>query len=349
MIEGIKIEGFRCLQSLSMGKLLNQPAKPPLSSMVAITGKSGTGKTAIFEALSFLSDCLIYGVARACRANLRGSYEKIATIGQEQGISFEICWRQSRNKTPQSYMLDIVPGENGLPRIQEEALVQWDKKENGQKLIREWTFIRKGVQCSVMGRSLPLSSDNELILPALAALGSCPLAQPIANFFGRWHISRFDPLRSRSLTDPRKLEHMNPYDCNLGTNIAWMMEKNKKKTEQMLQHIASKLSGVSEITFTTGGSYPVIMFQKGKARLPLARMSNGNLRLFYYLLLLEGHNALICLDEFDTSLNSEILGTLVPELRKHSKKCQIFFTTQNTFVFNRLCQENEIQRLERAD
>jgi len=99
-IEGIRIKNFMALKDIIFGKLWNTQQTEPLAPMTAVIGKNGVGKSSLFDAFGFLSDCLQKGVEEACdmrgrggmirstpegvlaQWNLRFTTKKMATLGQ---------------------------------------------------------------------------------------------------------------------------------------------------------------------------------------------------------------------------------------------------------------------------
>jgi predicted ATPase len=359
MIEGIEIKGFKCLGDIAMGKLWRQPHEKSLTPVTVIIGGNGTGKTVFFDALDFISDCFIYGAIEACRMKGRKGFNSIATPGQTN-ISFEICWRKNRNKTPQSYIFDIALNNKGLPHFLWESLYQWPKRERSKPSSENFIHIdgygpkgeallvaENGMgQMETGAKGIPLTfkrfriEEHQLALAAFMNFRENFRMIPFARFLKSWHLSRFRPSASRSLQDPRKFQHMNERDCNLGSNIAWMMENNEKRTQLMLQRIASKLPGIKEVIFKKAETYPVILFKRENdvSFSHLDKMSDGQIRLFYYLLLMESGCPFFCIDEIETSLHGGSLPVLGRELRRHTigkqKGYQCFFTTNSPFLLN---------------
>jgi len=70
-IQGFRIRNFRVLKDITLGKLWNTQKADPLTSMSAVIGKNGVGKSTLFDAFGFLADCLKIGVEEACDADRR--------------------------------------------------------------------------------------------------------------------------------------------------------------------------------------------------------------------------------------------------------------------------------------
>ena len=57
-IEGFRVRNYRALRDVTLGKLWNTQHNEPLTPMTAVIGKNGVGKSTLFDAFGFLSDCL---------------------------------------------------------------------------------------------------------------------------------------------------------------------------------------------------------------------------------------------------------------------------------------------------
>lgn len=74
-IEGFKIKNYRTLRDITLGKLWNTQNRASLTPMTAVIGKNGVGKSTIFDAFGFLSDCL------------RGGLKKLAMLVEEVALN----------------------------------------------------------------------------------------------------------------------------------------------------------------------------------------------------------------------------------------------------------------------
>ena len=75
-IEGIRVQNFRGLKDVTLGRLDNNPESEPLTAMTVVIGKNGVGKSTLFDAFGFLADALKFGVEEACDLRGRGGFEK---------------------------------------------------------------------------------------------------------------------------------------------------------------------------------------------------------------------------------------------------------------------------------
>ena len=134
-IEGFRIRNYRVLKDITLGKLWNTQQQRPLTPITAVIGKNGTGKSSLFDAFGFLSDCLRNGVEEACDYRGRGGYEKIISQGEAGPIEFTIYYKESGNARPITYELSIALDGSKRPYVKKERLRQ---RRKGQK--HGWPF-----------------------------------------------------------------------------------------------------------------------------------------------------------------------------------------------------------------
>ena len=96
-IEGFRIINFKTLKDITLGYVVGKEECEPLTPMTAVIGKNGVGKSALFDAFSFLADALKSGVEEACESRGRGGFEKIRSQDQKGSIEFEIYYKEDGN------------------------------------------------------------------------------------------------------------------------------------------------------------------------------------------------------------------------------------------------------------
>ena len=134
-IEGFRVRNYKALRDITLGKLWNTQHAEPLTPMTAVIGKNGVGKSTLFDAFGFLSDCLKNGVEEACDARGRGGFERIHSQGQTGSIEFQIYYKEDGNARPITYELAIDLDSYGRPYVKSERLRQ---RRRGQS--RGWPF-----------------------------------------------------------------------------------------------------------------------------------------------------------------------------------------------------------------
>ena len=89
-LEGIRIENYRALTHVQMGRTFATPDHDRLPKMVALIGPNGSGKSSFLGALGVLGDCLTRSVEEACDREHRGGFERMRTSGQKKPIVFDL-------------------------------------------------------------------------------------------------------------------------------------------------------------------------------------------------------------------------------------------------------------------
>ena len=137
-LEGIRIQNYRGLKDVVLGRTFENRNAEPLPRMVAIIGPNGCGKSTVMDALGFIGDCLRIGVEETCDQPHRGGFEKLRTRGQIGPIEFEIYYRESPNARPISYSLHINTDSKGRPTV---AYERFRQRRKGQSSGQPFSFL----------------------------------------------------------------------------------------------------------------------------------------------------------------------------------------------------------------
>lgn len=376
-IEGFKIRNFRVLKDITLGKLWNLQQSQPLTPLTAVIGKNGTGKSTLFDAFGFLADCLRKGVEEACDEKGRGGFNRIRSQGSRDPVEFEIYYRQTPKSRPITYELAIDADADGRPYVKKERLRQ---RRKGQKHGRPFSFLildegegwvwkRQAVgvhEDETNLSTLEESSDTEYIAIddkrrlGIATLGALKQHERIADFrhfIEGWYLSYFTPDAARGLPLAGAQRHLNVHGDNLSNVVQYMEREHKDKLEEIFDRIAKKIPGIRTIdTHRTSDDRLLLRFNdKGFAEPFFAQqVSDGTLKVFAYLLLLEDPNPppFICIEEPENGLYHKLLETLTRELRAHATGTrhspQIFLTTHQPYLVDALNPE-ETWVLEKAE
>ena len=76
IIEGFRVQNFRALRDVTLGRLFSAKEQP-LTPLTVVIGKNGVGKSSLFDAFGFLADCLTTDVETACDMKQRGGYDRL--------------------------------------------------------------------------------------------------------------------------------------------------------------------------------------------------------------------------------------------------------------------------------
>lgn len=369
VIEGFRVQNYRALRDVTLGKLSNQQAGEPLTPFTVVIGKNGVGKSTLFDAFGFLADCLSADVESACDMKQRGGFGRLRSMGLDDAIRFEIYYREAPKERPITYELAISLDATGRPYVESEVLKQ---RRKGQKHGRPYPFLRlsrgKGTvwageeAVEVEGEedraltSVELTDTRQLGVATLGTLKEHPRIKRFRDFLKGWYLSYFYPDAARSLPSAGPQRHLNIHGDNIGNVVQFMEREHKARFKNILERIAAKIPGIATIdTLVTEDKRVLLRFNDGAFGDPFfaQQMSDGTLKVFAYLLLLEDPDPppFICIEEPENGLYHKLLEALAQEfrLRATGKKNapQIFVTTHQPYFVDALAPE-EVWLLEKG-
>jgi len=390
IIEGFRVRNYRALKDVTLGKLWNLQASEPLTPMTTVIGKNGVGKSTLFDAFGFLADCLKVGVEEACDAHERGGFDKIRSQGTNEPIAFDVYYKEDGNARPITYELSITLDRTNRPYVASERLRQ---RRKGQRFGWPFSFLMlnngKGVawkgesegwqvkedkddfdlerlisdlqepdrEESAETEVVELSDKRKLGIATLGALQQHPRISAFRQFIEGWYLSYFTPDAARSLPLVGAQKHLNVHGDNLGNVVQFMEREHPRKFQSILDRIAAKIPGVQKInTAKTADGRLLLRFNDKGFDDPFyaQQMSDGTLKVFAYLLLLEDPTPppFICVEEPENGLYHKLLETLAEELREHATGrkggSQVFVTTHQPYFVDALSPD-EVWVLEKGE
>jgi predicted ATPase len=368
IIEGFRVQNFRALRDVTLGKLSGQGGEP-LTPFTVVIGKNGVGKSSLFDAFGFVADCLATDVETACDQKQRGGFERLRSKGINEPVRFEIYYREGPKERPITYELAINLDGSGRPFVESEVLKQ---RRKGQTYGRPYPFLRldhgKGKvwageeAVEVEGEEdrtqavVELTDLRQLGIATLGTLKEHPRIKRFRDFLKGWYLSYFYPDAARSLPNAGAQRHLNVHGDNIGNVVQFMEREHKDRFKSILERIASKIPGIAKIdTEVTVDKRVLLRFNDGAFEDPFfaQQMSDGTLKVFAYLLLLEDPDPppFICIEEPENGLYHKLLESLAQEFRAHAtgKKNapQIFVTTHQPYFVDALSPE-EVWILEKG-
>ena len=383
-IEGFRVKNFKALKDVTLGRLWPRWETEPLTSMTAVIGKNGVGKSALFDAFGFLADALKSGVEEACDARGRGGFEKIRTQGETGPIEFEVYYQDAGDSQPITYEIAIEADETGRPYVLEEHMQEdresdiplfflllergrglaWKGKQAGGEVgeSAEGFDISELVESLKTGKgfkeaeSIELEDQRKLGIATLGALKQHPRISAFRRFVEGWYLSYFTPDAARSLPMAGPQRHLNVHGDNLGNVVQFMEREHPESFQAILKRIADKIPGIDEIdTERTNDGRVLIRFNDKGFRDPFyaQQVSDGTLKVFAYLLLLEDPTPppFLCIEEPENGLYHKLLETLANEFREHAGglkgSSQVFVTTHQPYFVDAL-EPNEVWILEKG-
>ncbi|MEH2009192.1 AAA family ATPase [Nostoc sp.] len=389
-VEGFRVRNYRVLHDVTLGKLWNTQNAKPFLPMTAVIGKNGVGKSTIFDTFGFFADCLKNGVEEACDSRGRGGFERIRSQGQEGSIEFDIYYKEDHNARPITYELVIDIDSSGRPYVKRERLRQrrkgqskgqpfsflilnegrgiaWKGEQEGKQVEEEGDFdlsqfiekIQKGEaeEESKETEVVELDDKRKLGIATLGLLKQHPRISVFRRFIEGWYLSYFTPDAARSLPLAGPQKHLNIHGDNLGNVVQFMEREHPKKFQSMLEKIASKIPGINKIsTEKSPDGRLLLRFNDQGFKDPFyaQQMSDGTLKVFAYLLLLEDPSPppFLCVEEPENGLYHKLLETLAREFREHATGqkggAQVFVTTHQPYFVDAL-EPEEVWVLEKGE
>ncbi|MHC5939514.1 AAA family ATPase, partial [Nostoc sp.] len=342
-VEGFRVRNYRVLHDITLGKLWNTQNAKPLTPMTAVIGKNGVGKSTIFDTFGFLADCLKNGVEEACDSRGRGGFERIRSEGQEGSIEFDIYYKEDHNARPITYELAIDIGSSGRPYVKRERLRQrrkgqsrgqpfsflilsegrgivWKGEQEGKQIEEEGDFdlsqliekIQK--EESKETELVELDDKRKLGIATLGSLKQHPRISVFRRFIEGWYLSYFTPDAAQSLPLAGPQKHLNIHGDNLGNVVQFMEREHPKKFQSILEKISSKIPAINKIsTEKSPDGRLLLRFNDNGFQDPFyaQQMSDGTLKVFAYLLLLEDPSPppFLCIEEPENGLYHKLLET----------------------------------------
>lgn len=388
-IEGFRVKNYRVLRDLTLGKLWNTQNARSLTPMTAVIGKNGVGKSTIFDTFGFLADCLKLGLEEACDSRSRGGFERIHSQGQEGSIEFEIYYKEDGNARPITYELAIDIDSSGRPYVKRERLRQrrkgqdrgqpfsflilnegrgiaWKGEEGGKKVEEDREELDLLIRKIQIGEAQEESKETELVelddkrklgIATLGSLKQHPRISAFRRFIEGWYLSYFTPDAARSLPLAGPQKHLNINGDNLGNVVQFMEREHPTKFKSILEKISDKIPGVNRIsTDKSPDGRLLLRFNDRGFQDPFyaQQMSDGTLKVFAYLLLLEDPSPppFFCIEEPENGLYHKLLETLAQEFRSHATGqkggSQVFITTHQPYFVDAL-EPEEVWVLEKGE
>ena len=325
-IEGIRIINYRVLQDVTLGRLGGMPGDMALTPMTAVIGKNGVGKSSLFDALGFLSDCLKLGVEEACDERGRGGFNRIHSQGNDGPILFVVCYRAELGTQLISYFLSIDKDESDRPFVAVELLYQqpdglssglpraflmlsngagavWKGDAQGQqidenvddgveldRLIEQFATRGLATEDSDDAEFVQLQDNRRLGIATLGALKQHPRISAFREFVEGWYLSYFTPDAARSLPLAGPQRRLSIHGDNLGNVVQYMEREHRDGFDRILKKIAGRVPGIDRIdTERSPDGRLLLRFNDRGFEDPFyaQQMSDGTLKVFAYLLMLE--------------------------------------------------------------
>ena len=298
----------------------------PLTSLI---GRNSTGKSALFEALAYLSDCLLHGVPFASTRKGRGGYARLLTFGHHDRMSFDLLLWHERGRCFLRYEIGLGCDEHLRPYVDYERNTSIPYDTNAQPAEQILLDLVNGEGRIWENEQFKKTAVADQKFPALSVYGSIrsyPELRFLFHQISRWYF--FLPKNLEMATDPEESgghRHLNESASNVRNVLDYYRKEHAKAYAGMIHRISRHIPDGRRIDEA---------FMEGE-------VTSGSLRLFALLLLLEDPHPrpLICLEEPDSGLYHDMVDVLAHEMRDYTLRnqgCQILFTTHNPYILESL-------------
>ncbi len=353
---GLRIQNYKSLADIALGQV-GYGQGTPLPPLSCFIGPNGSGKSTLLDAFGFMADCLREGVESACDKPQRGGFAKLRSQGCFDPIRFDLYYRESPLSRPITYSF-AIDDVSGVPAVYEETLRQ---RRKGQKHGRPYPFLRleKGeghvwagdaTEDEEGATSLDVQLDDvgRLGITTLGQLKEHPRIVGLRSYIENWYLSYFVPDAARSLPPAGAQKHLNRTGENLGNVVQYLERTHPQRFQKVLDRIARKIPGVQSITHEKSPDGRLLLrFNEQGYSDPFYQqsMSDGTLKMFAYLILLEDPEPLplIGIEEPENGLYHKLLEELARELVRHSEReqdrTQLFITTHSPYFVDSLQPE----------
>lgn len=355
-IESIEIKNYRLFRDT---KLTNIPR------LCVLVGANGTGKSTLFDVLSFLKDALSMNVGKAVAR--RGGYKELASRGfTTEPIELTLQFRLEITGYERlvTYILKIEPDATGRAVVAREVL-RYKRGANGKPFhFLDFAYgkgyaITNEEDFSKADEALK-REDQELDAPdilAIKGLGQFERFKAASAFrlmIENWHISDFHVSDARQSQEDGFAEHLSTQGENLPLVANFLFEHHRDRFDRVLKSMQQRVPGVSVVEpKQTEDGRLVLRFQDGSFKDPfIARhVSDGTIKMFAYLVLLNDPKPypLLAVEEPENQLYPELLPELAEEFRSYAKRGgQVFISSHSPDFLNALTLD-EIYCLRKQD
>lgn len=375
MLIGFTAKNFAALEDFSLGlclqenreehlapSLLNDQISRPVRPLTAFVGRNSTGKTAVFEALDFLSDCVRYDLPYAATIKRRSGFSSLRTIGSRNNISLTTYSLLPGYSTVFVWAVEIGADEYNRPHFVKESVQALSLSDIGlcaedaayfglktaeAKQVEPITFLEleNGYGQIWNGQGLVSTGVSDTRRSGLAIFGSLiqyPELVQLMRYVRGWYYCRIGNVSAnginggastrafnRQLSDGGGHHHLNEYGSNARNVLHYIKEENAKRYQDILRSIRRRMPG------------------KGRISLKDVEQSipTGELKLFLLLLLLAdpAPRPLIMIDNPDSGLHYEMVEDLAQAMREYivlgHPNLQLLFSSHNTLMLDRLVPE----------
>lgn len=336
-IESLELRNYRTFRNTEIKNL---------GRLAVFVGANGSGKSTIFDALSFLKEALQLNVAQAVAR--RGGYRELVSRETTGPIGLTLKFRERGGRLA-TYQLEIV-NEGGRPIVEREIL-RFRRGQHGQP----WHFVdfSRGKGTAITNEAMYGSPDAKeerrahvlddasvLAIKGLGQFKDFRVVSEFRNLIENWHISDFHIADARPSVEAGFAEHLSTRGENLAQVARFLYENHPENFRGILETMKRRVPGIEKVeALPTEDGRLVLRFQDGSFKDPFAArfVSDGTIKMFAYLVLLHDPrpHALLAVEEPENQLYPELMPELVEEFRDYALRGgQVFISTHSPDLLN---------------
>lgn len=337
-IESLRVENYRALRQVEFDHL---------TPMTVLLGPNGSGKSTVFDAFSFLSECLQFGLRHAW--DRRGRGKELKTRGSTGPIVFELRYRESPGSPLITYHLAIDEGGKG-PEVIEEWL-QWRRAERG----RPFRFLefRRGVGQVVSGevpdaedqrKETTLRSPDLIAVNTLGQLAEHPRVAALREFITDWYVSYLSIDQTRNQPEAGPQERLSKGGENLPNVIQYLIEQHPDRLERIFSVLRARIPRLERVhADPMPDGRLLLQIKDAPFEQPILSKyaSDGTMKMLAYLTVLYDPEPprFIGIEEPENFLHPRLLPELAEECRAASERSQMLITSHSPFLLNAMMAE----------
>ena len=248
-IESIEIKNYRLFRDT---KLTNIPR------LCVLVGANGTGKSTLFDVLSFLKDSLSMNVGKA--VSKRGGYKELASRGfTDEPIEFALQFRLEITGYERlvTYVLKVEPDDKGRAVVAREVL-RYKRGASGKPfhfldfaygkgyaITNEEDFSKADE--ALRREEQELDAQDILAIKGLGQFERFKAASAFRLMIENWHISDFHVSDARQSQEDGFAEHLSTQGENLPLVANYLFEHHRDRFDRVIKSMQQRVPGVSVV------------------------------------------------------------------------------------------------------
>ncbi len=322
-----------------------------MEPLQVIAGANGSGKTSLFEFLSFIRDACYHEIPPEIIMGTTGRQIFHKPGPDKFWWSAEI---ENDQKTPLCYEGELL-GPVGSAKIAYERVASRERPAERNSSEHIYLDFKNGEGCvRYPGKGKDKRKKWDLRKPNQLGLGAITDSSLVTLFNLREYIRNWRFYDSFHINDekirksvPTSQEPMLQEDAgNLSAVLFNLMTEHPESFEELKFAISSAVPGFNGLNVKArGGPGEVIAFWREKAcdtELSLADLSDGTLRFIAWatLCVMPSPPSLICIDDPDLGVHPRTLPVLASLFQEASLRTQIILATHASYFLSRFDLKN---------